>query len=81
MFEVGAIHRERYTMRVHWDCGLCGKKIEHRWEGDRLVFACVNSKESHFFEKQITTVGSHKVEIWAWAIPIIAMAGIVFVLF
>ena len=57
-------------MKVHWDCGHCGRQIKHRWEGDRLVFVCTSSNSSHYFENRITTLCEYKSEIWAWAIPV-----------
>jgi len=65
------------AVRIHWDCGYCGKPIEHRWEGDRLVFACKNSKHPHYFEKQITRLYPCKSRMLAWIIPIAGIAGII----
>jgi hypothetical protein len=67
-------------MRVYWDCGRCGKQVEHRWERDRLVFACKNSKDPHIFEDRIITSRRYRSEVYVWLVPAAALAGLIFML-
>jgi hypothetical protein len=64
-------------MKTYWDCGRCGNQIEHRWERDRLVFACKSSTDTHFFEEQITTSIRYKSDMWVWAIPMAEIVGLI----
>ncbi len=67
-------------MRVYWDCGRCGRQVEHRWERDRLVFACKNSKHPHIIEDRIIASPRYRSEFYIWFIPAVEIAALIWML-
>jgi hypothetical protein len=65
-------------MKVYWDCAHCRERIEHRWEGDRLVFAC-RGRKPHYFEPCIITSIVRK-DYLGWLIPISEILGLIAIL-
>jgi len=67
-------------MRTIWECGNCRHGIEHRWEGNHLVFACTNKREPHYIERRIVA-SLVRGDVLIWLIPLGEILGLIAFLF